>query len=249
MFLLLIGVDWPILALIALILFVVGQFIFWLAWLVLLKKMKEWSEAKVKRASYIIAVILSPAIVIGSLALFMYISIRNAPRYSYHEIAGHGLTSAQKLFPVSFDSSREYTIAGLDSMVDHFGEMLPIQADLSVVNWGEDPYGMYAIRFSEAKVKGDTIYVHIHETNTVYDYDYDLKITDQKFSANFWYQVTIDSAVRKIETLESKLTLKTKDFKTGDFLVGYIEYKGKCVSFFDKDEIYVVRGTFKVRLE
>ena len=164
-------------------------------------------------------------------------------------ILGPGLAWGQKFFPVSFDPSRDYTIAGQNSIVDQFGEMLPIQADLSVANWGEDPYDMYAIRFADAKRKGDTIYVHIHETNTVYDYDYDLKIVDQKFSANFWYQVTIDSAVRKIETLDSKLILKTKSFKKESFLVGYIEYKGRCVSLYDKNEIYIVRGTFKARLE
>ena len=164
-------------------------------------------------------------------------------------ILGPGLAWGQKFFPVSFDPFRDYTIARQDSMVHHFGEMLPIRADVSVTNWGDDPYDMYAIRFTEATRKGDTIYVHIHETNTVYDYDYDLKIVDQKFSANFWYQVTIDSAVRKIETLESKLILKTKNFKKGSFLVGYIEYKGRCVSFFDKNEIYIERGTFKARLE
>lgn len=160
-----------------------------------------------------------------------------------------GLAWGQKFFPISIDPSREYNIVRQDSIVDHFGEMLPISADLSVVNWGDDPYDMYAIRFSDAKTKGDTIYVHIHETNTVYDYDYDLKIVDGKFSANFWYQVTIDSALRKIETLESKLIVKTKSFKKGSFLIGYTEYKGRCISLFDKNEIYIVRGTFKVRLE
>lgn len=164
-------------------------------------------------------------------------------------ILSPGLAWGQKFFPVSFDPSRDYTIARQDSIVDHFGEMLPICADLSVTNWGDDPYNMYAIRFAETKRKGDTIYIQIHETNTLYDYDYDLKIVDQKFSPNFWYQVTIDSAVRKIETLESMLILKTKSFKKGSILVGYLEYKGRCVSFFDKNEIYTIKGTFKVRLK
>jgi hypothetical protein len=160
-----------------------------------------------------------------------------------------GLTFGQKFFSVSFDPIRNYSVPAQDSIVDQFGDVLPIRADLSVANWGEDPYGMYAIRFADAQKKGDTIYVHFHETNTVYDYDYDLKIVDGKFSSNFWFQLTIDSAVRKIETLDSKLVLKTKNFKKGSFLIGYTEYKGQCVSSFDKNEIYIVRGTFKVRLE
>jgi len=159
------------------------------------------------------------------------------------------LSWGQKFFNVTEDTSRKYIVSNQDSVVDHFGEMLSVNADLSVVNWGEDPYKMYAIRFADAKKKGDTIYLHIRETNTLYDYDYNLKIVKDRFSAMFWYQTTIDSAVRKIETVDTRLTLKTKSFKKGSFLIGYTEYKGRCVSYFDKNKVYIVRGTFRVRLE
>jgi hypothetical protein len=160
-----------------------------------------------------------------------------------------GLSWGQKLYPISVDPSRQYNVSHQDSIVEDFGEKLPITADLSVVNWGEDPYNMYAIRFADARKKGDTIYIHIQETNTLYDYDYNLKIIKDKFSANFWYQTTMDSAVRKIETVDTRLVMKAKSFKKGSFLIGYTEYKGQCVSDFDKNEIYIVRGAFRVRLE
>lgn len=156
---------------------------------------------------------------------------------------------AQVLFPVTENTTKAYKISGQDSIVDNWGEKIRINADLTITNWGKDPDGMYSIKFAKGKIKGDTIIIVIHDTNTIYDYKYDLKILRDKFSVNFWYQTTMDTAVRKIETIESKLMLKTKAYKKGAILTGYTEYKGRCVTLFDKNEIYIVRGTFKVRLE
>jgi hypothetical protein len=127
--------------------------------------------------------------------------------------------------------------------------MLKINADLTVVNWGDDPYHMYDIKFAEAKTRGDTIVIEIHDTNTIFDFKYDLKIIQDKFSVDFWYQTTIDTAMRKIETVDGKLILRNKRYRKGAELIGYTEYKGRCVSYFDKNEIYIIKGTFKVRLE
>ena len=87
MFLFLTGVDLPTLGLIILLLFVVGQLIFWLARKLFRKRFKEWSDGQIKLLSRVIAFILSPTIVIGSLALFIYVSIQRIPRQSDEEIA------------------------------------------------------------------------------------------------------------------------------------------------------------------
>jgi hypothetical protein len=80
------GVDLPTIGLIVLLLLVFGRLVFWLTKKLLQKVMKDSSEEKVKLLSRVNAFILSPVIVFGSLALFIYISIQAAPRESDEEI-------------------------------------------------------------------------------------------------------------------------------------------------------------------
>jgi hypothetical protein len=80
------GVDLPTIGLLILLLLVFGQLIFWLTKKGLRKVLKDASDEKVKLLSRVNAFILSPTIVIGSLALFIYISIQTAPKESDEEI-------------------------------------------------------------------------------------------------------------------------------------------------------------------
>lgn len=86
MLLFLMGVDLPTIGLIVLLLLVFGRLIFWLTKKLLRKVLKDSSDEKVKLISRVSAFILSPIIVIGSLALFIYISIQTAPRESDEEM-------------------------------------------------------------------------------------------------------------------------------------------------------------------
>lgn len=86
MLLFLMGVDLPTIGLIVLFLLIFGRLIFWLTKKLLSKAMKDSSEEKIKTLSRVSAFILSPTIVIGSLALFIYISIQTAPRESDEEM-------------------------------------------------------------------------------------------------------------------------------------------------------------------
>ena len=86
MLLFLMGVDLPTIVLISLLLFVFGLLIFWLTKKLLRKVLKDASDRKIKLLSRFSAFILSPIIVIGSLALFIYVSIQTAPRESDEEI-------------------------------------------------------------------------------------------------------------------------------------------------------------------
>ncbi|HEX6892722.1 MAG TPA: hypothetical protein VF141_18570 [Chryseolinea sp.] len=87
MLLFLAGVDLPTLGLIVLLLFIVGQLIFWIARKLFRKILKEWSDGQIKLLSRVIAFILSPTIIIGSLALFIYLTIQRIPGQSDEEIA------------------------------------------------------------------------------------------------------------------------------------------------------------------
>ncbi|HTJ52218.1 MAG TPA: hypothetical protein VL443_22305 [Cyclobacteriaceae bacterium] len=80
------GVDLPTIGLLVLLLLVFGRLIFWLTKKLLRKVLKDSSDEKVKLLSRMSAFILSPTIVIGSLALFIYISIQIAPKDSDEEM-------------------------------------------------------------------------------------------------------------------------------------------------------------------
>ncbi len=80
------GVDLPTIVLIVLLLLIFGRLIFWLTKKLLRKAMKDSSEEKTRLLSRVSAFILSPTIVIGSLALFIYISMQAAPRESDEEM-------------------------------------------------------------------------------------------------------------------------------------------------------------------
>ena len=86
MLLFLMGVDLPTIVLISLLLFVFGLLIFWLTKKLLRNVLKDASDRTIKLLSRFSAFILSPIIVIGSLALFIYVSIQTAPRESDEEI-------------------------------------------------------------------------------------------------------------------------------------------------------------------
>lgn len=82
----LMSVDLTTIVLITLLLLVFGQLIFWLAKKLLRKILKDPADGKVKALARVSAFILSPIIVLGSLALFIYVSIQTAPRESDEEI-------------------------------------------------------------------------------------------------------------------------------------------------------------------
>jgi hypothetical protein len=80
------GVDLPTIGLLVLLLLVFGRLIFWLTKKLLRKVLTDSSDEKIKLLSRVSAFILSPTIVIGSLALFIYISIQTAPKESDEEM-------------------------------------------------------------------------------------------------------------------------------------------------------------------
>ena len=86
MLLFLMGVDLPTIVLISLLLFVYGLLIFLLTNKLLRNVLKDASDRTIKLLSRFSAFISSPIIVIGSLALFIYVSIQTAPRESDEEI-------------------------------------------------------------------------------------------------------------------------------------------------------------------
>lgn len=85
MLLFFIGMDFLSLILTILLLLFVGFLIFWLTKKLLRKFLKNTSDQRIKWFARISAFLLSPAIVIGLLAWFVYASIRNIPQQSEEE--------------------------------------------------------------------------------------------------------------------------------------------------------------------
>jgi len=86
MLLFLMGVDIPTLLVIFLLLFLFGLLTFRIARRLFRRIMKGTSENKINLLSRVFAFILAPIIVIGGLALFIYVSIQTAPKESEEEM-------------------------------------------------------------------------------------------------------------------------------------------------------------------
>jgi hypothetical protein len=87
MLLFLMGVDLPTLVLFLVILFGLGLFIFWLTRKLFRRILKHTSEQKIKLLSRISAFILSPVILVGFQALFIYMLMQDVRVESDEKIA------------------------------------------------------------------------------------------------------------------------------------------------------------------
>ena len=87
MILFLMGVGFSEFWVILLLLLAIGALIYWLTTKLLRKALKDASDRKIKLLSGLIAFVLSPVIVIGSLALIIYLSVENTSIESEEDIA------------------------------------------------------------------------------------------------------------------------------------------------------------------
>jgi hypothetical protein len=81
-----VGLDLPTIGFIVLLLLIFGRLIFWLSKKLFQKVLKDSSEGTIKLLSRVSTFILSPIMVIGSLALLIYISTPSVPRESEEEM-------------------------------------------------------------------------------------------------------------------------------------------------------------------
>lgn len=80
-----VGLDLTTVVLISVVLFVVGCLVYWLTGKILRKLLPGASNRKVKLLS-LASAILSPAIVIGTFVLVIYVAMQTAPKMSYEDI-------------------------------------------------------------------------------------------------------------------------------------------------------------------
>ena len=151
---------------------------------------------------------------------------------------------------VVIDPSRQYNILNEDSLYDYYDGPTKITADLFVDSC-VSVRQMCEIKFSEAKFENDTINIEIHETNSIVDYHYKIKVIDGNFKINYWYQTTMDTAIREIQTIKQILILDKARFERGEVVKGHTEYIGQCVKGCVEAELAPIhiKGNFKVTVE
>jgi len=156
---------------------------------------------------------------------------------------------------ITFDTSNDFRIINEDSVynalegVADYVENVKITSDTRIISDSQFKQ-MNEIKFSEAKIKDDTLDILLFETNSVFDYKYKIKIVDNKFKIDFWYQTTIDTTGREIKTLKQILILNKKEFKKGQEIRGHTEYEGQCIRGCIADENpIIIKGNFKVKVE
>jgi len=151
---------------------------------------------------------------------------------------------------VVIDPSRKYNILHEDSVYDYYDGPTEITADLFVDDCSSVRQ-MCEIKFSEAKIENDTLDVEIFETNSITDYHFRIKLEDGRFGISYWYQMTLDTAVREIKTIKQILVLDKGEFKSGEVIRGYTEYIGQCTKGcvdVEMEPIHI-KGNFKVTVK
>jgi hypothetical protein len=116
-------------------------------------------------------------------------------------------SKGQELKKIEIDPTRQYKIIHEDSLLNYHDEYIKISSDLIEDDFN-DSTEIGEIKLSEAKQINDTLKILIFETNEIFDYKYTINIFKGEFSIDFWYQTTMDTTDRKIETINS--TLKTR---------------------------------------
>lgn len=159
----------------------------------------------------------------------------------------------QKFQPYDIEFTKHFEIVNEDSVYNALEGMsgteeVRITSDLRWIS-GTGNTQMDEIKFTEADLRADTLNIEIFETNPVFDYKYRIRVINGDFNISFWYHTTIDSTVREIKTLEQSLILSGKEFKKGQEIRGYTEYKGECIKGCAKDkELIYIKGNFKATI-
>jgi hypothetical protein len=158
-----------------------------------------------------------------------------------------GCSNPKKLDSIVLDPTRRYDILHEDSLTNYYDEPKRITADLFIDDCSTERQ-MCDIEFAEAKLEHDTLSIEVSQTNSIDDYHYKIKIINGHFMINYWYQTTMDTSIRVIQTLKQTLILNNSKFKKGETIKGHTEYIGQCIKGCVTDEMKPIhiKGNFKI---
>jgi hypothetical protein len=148
---------------------------------------------------------------------------------------------------LTIDPTAEFKIDNEDRVYVDNIDTLRIMADLSMPT-KEDPLTtVYEIRFTEAKLTGDTLNILINELNPAYYHKYEIQIVKNKYRVSYNFLSSGEQVDREVKADDFKLILNTRDIKKGKEIRGHTEYKGKCVKgCWPSHSVFDIKGDFKV---
>lgn len=99
------------------------------------------------------------------------------------------------------------------------------------------------ILFSEATIQNDTLKIILHRLSSSLYSEYSICILKQDYFVKFRYLVDV-LPEQVIISESNKLKLNTFDFKKGNEVRGYAEFRGRCLKPCD-EKIITIKGNFK----
>jgi len=135
-----------------------------------------------------------------------------------------------------------YKILKEDSVVDYFGDKLPISSDLKLTDFGKYP-NFSELRFCNSRKSGDTLVLTITGGNEAIDHHYEIKVFHSRFVIKYSFQ-TSGGEPTEIRQDSCSLVLDSSDFRKGKIIRGHTEFRGKCLKGCYKTDIHIV-GNFK----
>ncbi|MBX2895772.1 MAG: hypothetical protein KF763_10040 [Cyclobacteriaceae bacterium] len=103
------------------------------------------------------------------------------------------------------------------------------------------------IVYTKSEMKNDTLKIVIHQTDPAYHHTYIILIFKNRYLMDYKFLTSGEAVNRRLKPIQTKLILKRLDFRKGEELRGYAEYKAKCLEGCWEDSI-VVKGNFIVTI-
>jgi hypothetical protein len=157
---------------------------------------------------------------------------------------------AQEYKQLIVDPTRSFKIDHEDSIYIDGPDTLKIMADLSMPTNETPSLKAYQIRFTEARISGDTLRILIDESNAAYYHRYQIQIINSKYIISYSFLSSGEDVDRKVKADDFILILNTADLKKGREIRGHTEYKGRCVKgCWPSHSVFDIKGDFKVAIK
>ena len=109
-----------------------------------------------------------------------------------------------------------------------------------------DNNDLIKIRFSRAKINGDTVQIILYEDNEAFDNRFSISIVKNQYVIDYKFLIDIsEDSIGEIVPEQSEVEVNSLDFKKGKEIRGRVYFKGRRKNS-NNNEWVVVKGNFKV---
>ena len=117
-----------------------------------------------------------------------------------------------------------------------------VRASIEVRN---EDHAFSKIKLSRARLVNDTLRISLHTTTPAYHHEYEITIANGKYAIKYRFAGGGGVFDEVLEPTDTRLKLNSNQFKKGDIVRGYTEFKAKCVKPCN-DGLFSAIGNFKV---